>query len=465
MANRATITYNGRTISTEDRDGSFNVTYNGSTIATIGAGQTKTLNCANQVMKTNVVVGGKTLNCAKYKMATNIVVSVVNLFPTEPSSYNLIGTYTSSQTWTAPEDGYFQIEVFGASGNGGNGAFMKYSTFLYYTYGGGGGGGGGYACSRIKMNKGDTIALTVGGVGVTSSASINSSFETYSALSVTNGANGGNATTSPTMATGSGGEGGKATGGNYANKNGGNGGTGKKASKAPASGGAGGTVGYTGGNAGGAGGGAGKDVSESGGAGAAGFIKIYRGNTNLDNNTSEPYTRLNYIESTGTQYIDTGVAPTTSMKVMINLTPISSGMSEHAIFGSTWAANGFFLMFYQNKLRWHSKGASVDVTDFNATGENEIFCAPTLISVNSNAYVLSGSGTNSTSPITLFYAKDYPYGNKGIYRLHSCKIYDDNGTLIRDYIPVLDQSGTPCLYDNVNNNFLYNQGTGNFLYA
>lgn len=38
MANRATVTYNGKTISTEDKDGSFNVTYNGSTIATVGAG-------------------------------------------------------------------------------------------------------------------------------------------------------------------------------------------------------------------------------------------------------------------------------------------------------------------------------------------------------------------------------------------------------------------------------------------
>ena len=38
MANRATVTYNGRTISTEDKEGNFNVTYNGSTIATIDAG-------------------------------------------------------------------------------------------------------------------------------------------------------------------------------------------------------------------------------------------------------------------------------------------------------------------------------------------------------------------------------------------------------------------------------------------
>lgn len=79
MANRATVTYNGKTISTEDRDGSFAVTYNGSTLATLGAGQSKTLNCSGQPMKSDIVVGGKTLRCKNLKMHSNVVVSVKNL--------------------------------------------------------------------------------------------------------------------------------------------------------------------------------------------------------------------------------------------------------------------------------------------------------------------------------------------------------------------------------------------------
>ena len=79
MANRATVTYNGKTISTEDRDGSFAVTYNGSTIATIRAGSSKTINCSGQPMKTDIVVGGKTLRCKNLKMYSNVVVSVKSL--------------------------------------------------------------------------------------------------------------------------------------------------------------------------------------------------------------------------------------------------------------------------------------------------------------------------------------------------------------------------------------------------
>ena len=186
----------------------------------------------------------------------------LTFFPEEPSAYNQLALITSSQTWTAPENGWFQIEVFGASGNGGVGTGYSNSPR------GGGGGGGGYSASRISLNKGDTIVLTVGAVGSTTKAIIDSSHNnSYDhTLQVTSGANG----TSGSSLTGAGpgGAGGTASGGNYTNKNGGNGADG-------GTGGAGGTAGYTGGNVGGAG-----TTSKTVNAGAKGFIKIYRGNTN-----------------------------------------------------------------------------------------------------------------------------------------------------------------------------------------
>lgn len=276
MANRATITYNGVTISTEDRDGNFDVTYNQETIATIGVGVSKTFKCLGKLMTTDIVVGGKTLKCMGKLMATDIIVAVTSLFPSAPSAYNLIASYTSSQTWTAPETGYFQIEVFGASGNGGD---SKTASDMGKR-GGGGGGGGGYSCSRIKMNKGDTIVLTVGGVGATTSAKINSGVENYSSPQVTSGANGGAGTDG---GGGTGGAGGVASNGNYANTNGGAGSTGVNGS---ALNGAAGGAGGTGAN-GAPNGGAGASMkgwtdgsNTSAGSGSAGFFKIYRGNTN-----------------------------------------------------------------------------------------------------------------------------------------------------------------------------------------
>lgn len=290
MANRATTTYNGKTISTEDKEGSFEIKYNGKTLSSIGAGVTKTIKCAGKIMQKDIVIGGKTLLCAMKKMATDVVIAVASLFPSEPSSYNLIGKYTSNQTWTAPEDGYYQVEAFGASGNGGRGGHYYQTMFLKLSIagGGGGGGGGGYACSRVKMKKGDTIVLSTGAVGSNTTAEINSSMESYSTLTVTSGANGTDTGVSSSGATaGVGGSGGVGSGGNYSNKTGGTGGNGttKTSATSAATGGSGGTSGYSGGRTGGKGG-SGYSTTTGlkyydGAAGSAGFFKIYRGNTNL----------------------------------------------------------------------------------------------------------------------------------------------------------------------------------------
>lgn len=277
MANRATVTYNGKTILTEDKDGSFAVVYNGNTLATLGTGQSKTLNCSGQPMKTDIVVGEKTLRCKNLKMHTDILIAVASLFPSAPSAYNLIGSYTASQTWTAPESGYFQIEVFGASGNGG----AKYSASDGGMRGGGGGGGGGYSASRVKMNKGDTIVLTVGAFGTVTIAKINSGVESYTSPQVTSAADGSKGTDS---GGGKGGAGGVGSNGNYSNQTGGTGTNGENGSlMAGAAGGTGG-AGANGAPNGGNGasmkgilGGSSIDP----GSGSSGFFRIYRGNTNV----------------------------------------------------------------------------------------------------------------------------------------------------------------------------------------
>lgn len=208
----------------------------------------------------------------------------ITFFPAEPTEYTLIETYTASQSWTAPEDGYFKIEVFGASGKGGKAyAYYRDNKYYYWGNGGGGGGGGGYACSNIKLKKGDVIAIVSGAVGSDSTATINSSLESYSKMTVTSGANGTDSSIPNDLYEGKGGAGGVASGGNVANANGGDGSDGGHGDGGRnGAGGAGGAAGYTGGNAGGVGGTMNASSGEtSPGAGKAGFIKIYRGNTNV----------------------------------------------------------------------------------------------------------------------------------------------------------------------------------------
>ena len=67
--------------------------------------------------------------------------------------------------------------------------------------------------------------MTIGAIGSTTKATINSSLETYSSPQVTSAANGGDSTNDGT-AQGTGGAGGVGSNGNHANSTGGTGGTG-----------------------------------------------------------------------------------------------------------------------------------------------------------------------------------------------------------------------------------------------
>ena len=49
-------------------------------------------------------------------------------------------------------------------------------------------------------------------------------------------------------------------------------------------------------------------------------------------------------------------------------------------------------------------------------------------------------------------------------RIYYCKFFE-NGTLVRNFIPVLDRYGVPCMFDSVTKNRFYNAGTGTFTYA
>lgn len=205
-------------------------------------------------------------------------------FPTSPSAYtNLISTYQYSgttQVFTAPEDGYFRIMAFGSSGAGTD-ATVTYNDLVGENYrykgtSGNGGGGGAYSCSDIKMNKGDTVNMTIGNVSGTTTITINSTTgETYSAMKLTGGQSGSGT-----------GAGGTASGGNVANANGGAGGTGStdeiyRDDDLQIAGGAGGRAGHSEGNAGGAGGDVTWAVAQSGDPGKRAFVRIYRGNTNV----------------------------------------------------------------------------------------------------------------------------------------------------------------------------------------
>lgn len=62
---------------------------------------------------------------------------------------------------------------------------------------------------------------------------------------------------------------------------------------------------------------------------------------------------------------------------------------------------------------------------------------------------------NSTGNVT---------GTEGRYEFYGLKCYDQNGNLVKKYVPWLDENNAPCVRELVDNEYFYNVGTGNFGY-
>ena len=171
------------------------------------------------------------------------------------------------------------------------------------------------------------------------------------------------------------------------------------------------------------------------------------------------YKEVSYLESTGTQYIDTEFMPNQKTSVEIYGNQISSS-------GSLFGTNPYFVITSgSGKYRFRYNNTIIDSTLSAITlarlklDKNKVYINDTLLGTfneaefqsNYNA-LLFGRNTSSGKPEEV---------NAG--RIYYCKIWDD-GNLIRDFIPVLDENDTPCLYEKVEKKYYYNKGTGDFLY-
>lgn len=200
------------------------------------------------------------------------------------------------------------------------------------------------------------------------------------------------------------------------------------------------------------------------------------------------YTQLQYIESTGTQWIDTGFKLNNNSRVVIEymITQYQSAYS-HPIcpFGARRGYNNtqYIVMCPINRATSMAIGYGNN-TRFQET--YNILNNHIVIDMNKNvlSWTVGGDSYNHTFSSSSFqtqgncyvfknnYYNEFPQYNgidpdqtDGKMRLFVNKIYD-NGTLVRDYIPSLrTQDIKPGLYDIVNNTFYTNAGTNEFLYA
>lgn len=169
------------------------------------------------------------------------------------------------------------------------------------------------------------------------------------------------------------------------------------------------------------------------------------------------YTQVEYIESTGTQYIDTGFKPNQDTKVVVDVVFPTKPTNHAALFGSRETNTKQFWTYYRysdNAYSMRYNNISTNKTlSYDATQRALVTMDKNVLYVNDTS-VSATAGTFSTDyPLTIFAANNA--GTMQYYsscKLYSCQIYD-NGTLIRDYVPVKNLEGIAGFYDKVNGVF------------
>ncbi len=184
------------------------------------------------------------------------------------------------------------------------------------------------------------------------------------------------------------------------------------------------------------------------------------------------YSPLQYIQGTGTQYIDTGVYGTTdTQRIVIDVA--WDDYSSWQAMGFANSNNGLVIrlgnivgtgLFFTAQMTgtWVNVPCNVSAGDdwheFDIQSGSQKFDSSqlstnTIGGWNRNFYLfaLNASWTSGSA-----FCK---------CKIKACKIYI-NGSLAHDYYPALRTSDSkPGLYDIIESNFKTNAGTGEFLYA
>ena len=193
----------------------------------------------------------------------------------------------------------------------------------------------------------------------------------------------------------------------------------------------------------------------------------------LVDGTQEPV-ELQYIMSTGTQFISTGFIPNNNTHVQMELT-VLNGASGY-LFGAVYTNEKekqedpdtytYFGVSYNNGII--TFGYNQDNSKTISVGTSFI---KMIVDMNKNQLTVNGQSVQydasefkmKNNMALLTYSKDGYFQTPALSAfLHSCKIWND-GVLIRDYIPYQNKLGDVGLWDKVNSVFYGNFGTGKFI--
>lgn len=186
-----------------------------------------------------------------------------------------------------------------------------------------------------------------------------------------------------------------------------------------------------------------------------------------------PYAyKVEYLVSSGTQYIDTGYYPNYTTRALCGFSCV---FSDTGIFGmrdaSYKGSNDFDCIAYDTNqigLIWRFNSGNIQFPDafpFVNNKRYDISVGNSYVKIDGSLYSTATTiaWQSHINTLTIFARKiNYHEVYCGASKIYYLKITED-GVLLLDYIPVVDKQGIPAMYDKVSGQLFYNQGTGQFI--
>lgn len=180
------------------------------------------------------------------------------------------------------------------------------------------------------------------------------------------------------------------------------------------------------------------------------------------------YVPIEYLESTGTQWIDTGVVGDTDfLRIVFEFETKSLQKNWQSVFGSYVDENtaAWRLVISSQKIGYINTNtqAGQGMVGYNFYNEKKYFVDLKYKSaeINGENFVFDAPHGNTNNQTILLYDSNN-HETTISARIYYFQIYD-NDILVRDFVPALDQNGVPCMYDRVEQKYYYNAGTGDFI--
>jgi len=185
------------------------------------------------------------------------------------------------------------------------------------------------------------------------------------------------------------------------------------------------------------------------------------------------YTKLEYLQFNGAQWIDTGIIPNQDSRVRITVMPTSDVQCASVIGGSyagtSWEDKSFGIYFGCNNFMYFNFNS--DVRTYSGTERLALqLNFKYFFDLNKNNLYMNEK-IIGTAPVATFMAREsFRIGMLHLTFEHDRffigRVYDfamwDNGHLVRSMIPAKNSSNVLGMYDTVTQTFFTNAGTGTF---